>query len=460
MPWKQLTMSRFHNSGEPLQEYDASQEVTAVARAEEAERRSSIIGLTAAGEPVHANVNDVGASAVVQWSSPVERGPQIRSHARRVLSASSSDGKYGEQNETEEEEWDSIFTPGDCLRFQLTFGEGPVGLKLAGTKAEKGVYVHDFTQIQTKSGPVATAAELSGRVRIGDLIVRVGSTDVSFSPADVVQDLLNKVRLISALVDSVTGKPMLQLLLISIFTPQTAFNAEPASRHRLVRALPALLLLPGGDARPAQGAVLLRLPLGGGGGRPPPRTGAAKRPCAFVYLERYVSLSDQINMAAGQQTHAYAGHAPPPKQAKVMLLIESDQYKSQHKNMMPASRTQEAKRIYDKFFDPRSHFDVSADVTPEVLEALKGQCCSPALALAAAPEPYPEAFDAARLLIQEDILRGIFPGFHKSTAHQRMLGFLARSPELVPLDPMDVLADDDMRHYFMLYLMSNRCVLG
>lgn len=190
-------MSRFHDAGEPLQEYDASQEVAAAATAEEAERRSSIIGLTAAGERVHAKANGVGASAVVQWSSPVERGPQIRSHARStVLSASSSDGKYGKQVEEDEEY--SIFTPGDCLRFQLTFGEGPAGLKLADTKAGKGVYVHDFTQIQTKSGPVATAAELSGRVRIGDLIVRVGSTDVSFSPKDVVQGLLDKVRLLYA----------------------------------------------------------------------------------------------------------------------------------------------------------------------------------------------------------------------------------------------------------------------
>lgn len=53
-----------------------------------------------------------------------------------------------------------------------------------------------------------------------------------------------------------------------------------------------------------------------------------------------------------------------------------------------------------------SQFDVSADVTPEVLEALKAQCSSPVLAPTAAPEPYPDAFDAARLLIQEDILRG------------------------------------------------------
>lgn len=37
-----------------------------------------------------------------------------------------------------------------------------------------------------------------------------------------------------------------------------------------------------------------------------------------------------------------------------MFLIESEQYKSQHKNMTPASRTKEGKRIHDKFFDPRT----------------------------------------------------------------------------------------------------------
>lgn len=41
-------------------------------------------------------------------------------------------------------------------------------------------------------------------------------------------------------------------------------------------------------------------------------------------------------------------------QAKVMFLIESDQFKSQHKNMSPASRCKEGKRIHDKFFDPRT----------------------------------------------------------------------------------------------------------
>lgn len=49
-----------------------------------------------------------------------------------------------------------------------------------------------------------------------------------------------------------------------------------------------------------------------------------------------------------------------------------------------------------------------------------------------------------------------FPGFRKSAAHQRMVGHLARSPEFVPLDPLEVLADPDMRHYFMLYLMAAR----
>ena len=33
-----------------------------------------------------------------------------------------------------------------------------------------------------------------GRVRVGDLITHVGATDVQFSSADVVRDLLDKVR--------------------------------------------------------------------------------------------------------------------------------------------------------------------------------------------------------------------------------------------------------------------------
>ena len=37
-----------------------------------------------------------------------------------------------------------------------------------------------------------------------------------------------------------------------------------------------------------------------------------------------------------------------------------------------------------------------------------------------------------------------------------MVGHLARSPEFIPLDLLEVLADPDMRHYFMLYLMAAR----
>lgn len=36
-----------------------------------------------------------------------------------------------------------------------------------------------------------------------------------------------------------------------------------------------------------------------------------------------------------------------------MFLIESEQFKSQHKNMTHASRSKEGKRIHDKFFDGR-----------------------------------------------------------------------------------------------------------
>lgn len=56
-----------------------------------------------------------------------------------------------------------------------------------------GVFVEDFIKIQTKGGPVATAAELSGRIQIGDVITHVGQTDVQFSSASLVRDLLEKV---------------------------------------------------------------------------------------------------------------------------------------------------------------------------------------------------------------------------------------------------------------------------
>lgn len=64
-------MCRSNNTGEPLKEYDQSQEISA-ATAQKEEGRSSVIGLTTAGERVHAKGDAFGASAVVQWSSPIE----------------------------------------------------------------------------------------------------------------------------------------------------------------------------------------------------------------------------------------------------------------------------------------------------------------------------------------------------------------------------------------------------
>jgi len=54
----------FISTGEPLLEYEAAKEGE--------HDRDSVIGLTAAGERVHAKTDDLGVSAVVQWSSPVE----------------------------------------------------------------------------------------------------------------------------------------------------------------------------------------------------------------------------------------------------------------------------------------------------------------------------------------------------------------------------------------------------
>jgi len=67
-----------------------------------------------------------------------------------------------------------------------------------------------------------------------------------------------------------------------------------------------------------------------------------------------------------------------------------------------------------------------------------------------------DMFDVARLLIQADIARGSYPGFRKSAAHHKMIGYLSRSPEFIPLKPLEVLEDDDMLQYFMLYLMQAR----
>jgi hypothetical protein len=61
-----ITIRTVH-AGEPLLEYNGSQSET-----EGTHDRSSVIGLTAAGERVHARADDFGLSAVVQWSSPVE----------------------------------------------------------------------------------------------------------------------------------------------------------------------------------------------------------------------------------------------------------------------------------------------------------------------------------------------------------------------------------------------------
>lgn len=48
-------------------------------------------------------------------------------------------------------------------------------------------------------------------MRIGDLITHVGATDVQFSSADVVQDLLDKVR--ASINQSIDRSPFLPVLL-------------------------------------------------------------------------------------------------------------------------------------------------------------------------------------------------------------------------------------------------------
>lgn len=81
------------------------------------------------------------------------------------------EGAHGSEasssSEDEDEDDGGVFTAGDCLRFQLTFGAGPLGLVLANTKAGRGVYVQDFAKVPTRHGPVATAAELSGVWGVG-----------------------------------------------------------------------------------------------------------------------------------------------------------------------------------------------------------------------------------------------------------------------------------------------------
>lgn len=56
------------HTGEPLLEYDG----TGAAAEEGKHDRSSVIGLTAAGERVHGKTDEFGVSAAVQWNSPVE----------------------------------------------------------------------------------------------------------------------------------------------------------------------------------------------------------------------------------------------------------------------------------------------------------------------------------------------------------------------------------------------------
>jgi len=65
-------------------------------------------------------------------------------------------------------------------------------------------------------------------------------------------------------------------------------------------------------------------------------------------------------------------------------------------------------------------------------------------------------FNDVRHHIQEDLDRGSFPRFRESLVHYRMVGYLSQSPEYVPLHPLEVLQNDDMLQFFMLYLMQAR----
>jgi hypothetical protein len=214
--------------------------------------RDTIIGITASGERVHEQEDEFGLSAVIQWNSPVKKPPTSSSSSFSLsspalsaeggkeeekggISAGSSpslsvigEGRdaqsvelrpegsdNGEENddaddEEEGEEEDKHegaaaegkeregggssagFTHGQSLSFQVSFGPGPMGLVVADTKAGKGTFIESFLQIPSKNGLVPTAVELSGRVRVGDLITHIGGTDVQFSSVAVVTDLLEK----------------------------------------------------------------------------------------------------------------------------------------------------------------------------------------------------------------------------------------------------------------------------
>lgn len=211
--------------------------------------RDTIIGITASGERVHEQEDEFGLSAVIQWSSPVKKPPtssssslsspalpagrekeeekggvsagsspslsvigegkdaqSVESRPERSDNNEEDDDDAEDEEEAEEEDKQEAaaagnqgggglsagFTHGQSLSFQVSFGPGPMGLVIADTKAGKGTFIESFLQIPNKNGLVPTAVELSGRVRVGDLITHIGGTDVQFSSAVVVRDLLEK----------------------------------------------------------------------------------------------------------------------------------------------------------------------------------------------------------------------------------------------------------------------------
>lgn len=215
-----------------------------------------IIGITASGQRVHEQEDEFGLSAAIQWSSPCNKPPTSFSSSTSmswILSMSKDDEEekggisvdsspsltdvredrdvpplesrpegsvddediYAEEEDEDKDEDDeedqeedkceaaeeskrggagstADFIHEQILSFQVSFGHGPTGLVVADTKAGKGTFVESFLQIPTKNGLVSTAIELSGRVRVGDLITHVGGTDVQFSSGVVVSDLLEK----------------------------------------------------------------------------------------------------------------------------------------------------------------------------------------------------------------------------------------------------------------------------
>ena len=239
--------------------------------------KDTVIGLTASGERVHEKEDEYGLSATVQWSSPSVRKPPVGEEygeeegsspssltsigeGKDAESVEESDGYASSMEEEEEEEEKGKtgrggggFTHGECLSFQLSFGPGPLGLVLADTKAGKGACIECFQQIPSRNGPVATAAELSGRIRVGDLITHVGKIDVQFSAASVVRDLLDKgARPVTVSFERYPQRYSFQV------TKPTHPPTAVRSVHYLI---PPTHPPTGGVPRPAQGALLLRVPL-------------------------------------------------------------------------------------------------------------------------------------------------------------------------------------------------------